>query len=158
MKARDYLDDDKYLAECLEILERKYKAGNNSAILLALHQCFIMGKAAPEWLRRAFIDAYEEVAAFGARSWDELFGLPVPKGAHLDARAAYAKLRYPVALRVALRDGPIEPDLFDHIGAELGIARTTASDVYYKHGGEELAEAIEPLVPFLRRRVASAKT
>jgi hypothetical protein len=124
-----------------------------------LHQCLLMRKPLPEWLRLAFIRTCESAAAFEIRSWDEVFGPPQGKGAHLQTWREYADLRYPVALSVALRKPgeTIAPDLFDKIGAELGVGKHKASDTYYKHGGRELAEAIEPLVPFLRARINSGK-
>jgi hypothetical protein len=160
-----YLDDDKFLAECLATLKQKYDEGNKAAVLVAVYQCALMRKPLPDWLREAFIKAYELAAAFEIRSWDAAFGRPQVqgaelKGAHLGARKEYADLRYPVALRVALRASEeiIEPDLFDKIGSELGVGKTKAADVYYKYGGKELAEAMAPIAPFLRRRLNSEKT
>ena len=61
-----------------------------------------------------------------------------------------------VAVSVALRtpERAISKELFDDIGADLEISGTTASDVYYKHGGKELHEMIEPVVPALKARQA----
>jgi hypothetical protein len=143
-----YLDDEKFSGEWLEIAGKKYKEGNPTIILAALHQCLLMRKSVPEWLREAFIKAYQSGTAFEIRTWDDVFGPPQPKGAHLAARKKQAELRLPVALRVALRDASaIDKGLFDKIGTELGVSGTTAADVYYKFGGRELQEIIEPLLP-----------
>jgi hypothetical protein len=154
-----YLDNDKFIAECLATLKQKYDEGDRAAVLMAVYQCALMRKPPPEWLRTAFIEAYESATAFDIRSWDEAFGPAQEKGAHLDARKDYAKLRFPVALRVALRapGEQIDPGLFEIIGFELGVGKTKVSDTYYKHGGKELHEMIEPLVPFLRDRANSGK-
>jgi hypothetical protein len=159
MSEPDYLDSDKYIEQYLEITKQKFEEGNKAVLLMAMHQCLLLKKPPPEWLRLAFIRAYESAAAFEIRSWDEAFGPPREKGAHLKAWKGYADLRYPVALSVALREPgeTISPDLFDKIGSDLGIGKHKASDTYYKHGGRELAEAIEPLVPFLRDRINSGK-
>jgi hypothetical protein len=150
-------DDDKYIAEYLETAKQKFDEGNKAVVLMAMHQCLLMKKPLPEWLRLEFIKAYESATAFKIRSWDEAFGEP-HKGAHLGPRKRYAKLRYDIALRVALRapDENIDPGLFETIARELnieGVKATTASDIYYKHGGKELTESIEPLVPFLREQL-----
>jgi hypothetical protein len=149
-----YLDSDKVVAERLEILKQKFSQGNKAALLMAIYQCALMRRPLPEWLCVEFILAYEAATAYKIRSWDEAFGPPQERGSHLDARRDYAELRYPVALRVALRapDQSIDPGLFEKIGIELGIGKNKASDAYYKFGGKELAESIEPLVPFLRRQ------
>jgi hypothetical protein len=153
-----YLDGDKVIAERLEILKQKFDGGrgNKAALLMAVYQCALMGKPLPEWLRQAFIETYESAARYEIRSWDEAFGRPQVQGAHLNPRKEYADLRYEIALRVALRTPekePIEPDLFDKIGAELGIGKTKASDIYYNFGGKELHETLEPFAPFLRDRI-----
>ena len=159
MRGRDHLNNKKFLAECQTILKEKCEGGNKAAILKALHQCFLMNAPVPRWLSRAFVQAYEAAARFEIRSWDEAFGPAQEKGAHLAARKEYAELRVPIALRVALRapDEKLQPDFFDKIGRELGIGKNKANDTYYKFGGKQLAEALKPLVPFLRDRVNSGK-
>jgi hypothetical protein len=156
MSARD---DDQYLARCLKILKGKSEAGYKPALLMAVYQCVLMRKPLPEWLRQAFIRAYESAAAFDIKSWDEPFGQPQKKGAHLSARKDYARLRYPVALHVALRapGESIDTGLFEKIGAALGIKKTKASDIYYEHGGKELHEMIKPIVPWLRKMNSGQK-
>jgi hypothetical protein len=157
MKGRDYLDNKKFLAERLTILREKCESGNKAAILKALHQCFLMNASVPKWLRQAFVQAYEAAARFEIRSWDDAFGPAREKGAHPKTRKQYAELRYSVALGVVLRESNIQPDLFDKIGTDLGIGKNKAADIYYKHGGKELAEAMKPLAPFLRKRAISEK-
>jgi hypothetical protein len=149
-----YLDGDKYFSEILEILKQKFDAGNTAVILTAVYQCALMRKPLPEWLREAFIKAYELAAASEIEKWEEVFGPARKEGAHLNRRREYAELRVKVAFRVALRapDESIEPDLFAKIGSEFGIGRNKARDAYYKYGGKELHETIEPLVPFLREK------
>jgi hypothetical protein len=156
MNAPNYLDDDYYLAEFLAIAKQRFEEGDKAAILMAMHQCLLLKKPVPEWLRDGFLKAFESAAAFKIRSCDEAFGPPQEKGAHLEARKQYSELRYAVAVSVALRtpERAISKELFDDIGADLEISGTTASDVYYKHGGKELHEMIEPVVPALKARQA----
>jgi hypothetical protein len=140
MSEPNYLDGDKYIEEYLEIAKQKFEEGNKTVLLMAMHQCLLMKKPLPEWLRLAFIRAYQSATAFEIRSWDEAFGAPHPKGTHVEAKKQQAELRYPIALRVALRASgeTVDKGLFEIIGSELGIGGTTASDIYYKHGGKKL--------------------
>ena len=96
-------EDDQFLTDYLEVARQKFEEGNKSVLLMAMHQCLVMNKPVPEWLRRAFIEAYQSATAFNIRSWDEAFGAP-NKGAHLRTRKGYAELRYGVAMGVALRE------------------------------------------------------
>jgi hypothetical protein len=152
-------DDDRYIAEYLEIAKQKFGEGNPAIILMAMHECLLLDRPIPEWLRQAFIEAYQSATAFEIRSWDEAFGRPPAKGTHPKTRKQYAELRYPVALGVALRasDEKIDKGLFDKIGCELGISGTTASDIYYKHGGKDLHGMIAPLLPYLWEKMNSGK-
>jgi hypothetical protein len=81
-------DTDKYLAEILDILEERFNAGDKSALLYAIYHCLLMKRPLPEWLRAAFLHTYEARARFEIRSWDEVFGRPVPKSTHLEDREA----------------------------------------------------------------------
>ena len=141
--------DDDLFFEYLEVARQKLGEGDKAALLAAMHQCLLLNKPLPEWLRLAFVEAYQAATGFNIRSWDEVFAPPVEKGAHLEAKKEQAELRYPVAFHVALRPRgqAIDKALFDAIGSALGISGTTASDVYYKHGGKELHEMIGPLLP-----------
>jgi hypothetical protein len=137
---------DDHLFECMEIARQKYEEGNKAVLLMAIHLCFLMKKPVPDWLRLSFIEAYQQATAFNIRSWDEVFAPPVKKRTQLEKRKKYVDLRYPIAIRVISRGAKaIDKSLFDEIGRELNISGTTASDIYYKHGGKELLEMIEPL-------------
>jgi hypothetical protein len=158
-RGADYLNDDKYLAACLSVLKKKVEAGSGKALLEAIHLCDLLKRPKPEWLRQAGIRVFEAAARFEIKSWDEAFGPPQKKGAHLSVRKDYARLRYPVAIQVALRapGESIDTGLFEKIGAALGIKKTKASDIYYKHGGKELHEIIKPIVPWLRKKNSGQK-
>jgi hypothetical protein len=144
--------DDALLFEFLETARQRFAEGDKTALLAAMHQCLLLNKPVPEWLRLAFVEAYQEATGFNIRSWDEVFGKPVESGAHLKARREYAGLRYAVAMGVAMRapSQKIEKGLFESIGAELGISGTKASEIYYDHGGKDLHDMLEPLVPWLK--------
>jgi hypothetical protein len=93
-------DDDEYISEYLDIAEQQFESGHKAVLLMALHQCLLLNKPLPEWLRKAFIKAYEYAMGFEAKSWDDVFGRPHPKGAHLETRRQHRDLRIPIWLRV----------------------------------------------------------
>ena len=84
----------------LKIAKKKIEGGNKEVLLKAMHQCLIMKKPLPEWLRLAFLHAYQSAYPFEIKSWDEIFGPPHPKGAHLKTRKRHFELRFPIWSRV----------------------------------------------------------
>jgi hypothetical protein len=128
-------DTDKYLAEVLEILKEIFDGGNKWPLLYAIHQCLLLKRPLPEWLRLAFLDAYDSATGYEIKSWDDAFGRPHPKGAHIEKQKRHLKLRYVIVQRVEeLRsEMPVDKKLFEKIGKELGIGRsTTVSDIYHE--------------------------
>jgi hypothetical protein len=93
-------DTDEYLAEVLEILKEIFDGDNKWPLLDAIYRCLQLRRPVPEWLRVAFLDAYEARARFEIRSWDEVFGKPVPKGTHLETERRNAELRPLILERV----------------------------------------------------------
>jgi hypothetical protein len=139
-------ETDKYLAEILDILKERFNAGDKSALLYAIYHCLLMKRPLPEWLRLTFLHAYEAQARFEIRSWDEIFGPPVPKGTHLKTEKRNAELRLLIIERVeALKtESPIDKGLFEKIGRELNppLKGTTVSEIYYDERSRELREMI----------------
>jgi hypothetical protein len=137
-------ETDKYLAEILDILKERFEGGDKSALLYAIYHCLLMKRPLPEWLRLKFLHAYEAHARFEIRSWNEVFGQPVPKSTHLETEKRNAELRFHIIDRVqALKaEKPIDKDLFEQIGEELGISGTTVSDIYYDKHTRELCKMI----------------
>ena len=120
------LDDDVYIASYLDVAKRKIESGNKAVLLKAMHECLIMRKPLPEWLRLAFLQAYQSAYPFEIKSWDEVFGKPHPKGAHLKTRKQHLELDGPISSRVyelAAKGESIDKELFDKIGKEFGIER-----------------------------------
>jgi hypothetical protein len=140
-------ETDKYLAEILDILEERFNAGDKSALLYAIYHCLLLKRQLPEWLRLAFLHAYEAHARFEIRSWDQVFGQPVPKSTHLDKEKRNAELRPLIIERVeALRaERPIDKGLFEKIGRDLGLKGTTVSDIYYDERSRELRDMVHSL-------------
>ena len=104
------------------------------SVLRDLYACFLTNKAVPKELSDAFVERYLRGRKGEIRSWDEVFGRPVAKGAHLPTERKRARLRWTIIERVkALKAGGkrIDKDLFEKVGKELKISGTTASDIYY---------------------------
>jgi hypothetical protein len=140
-------DTDKYLAEILDILKEQFETGDKSALLQAIYRCLQLRRPVPEWLREVFLNAYEAPARFEIRSWDEVFGRPVPKGTHLKTQKRNAELRLLILERVeALKaeKKPIDKGLFEKIGRELSppLKGTTVSEIYYDERSHELYKMI----------------
>jgi hypothetical protein len=134
-------DTDEYLAEILEILKQKFEGGDKSALLYAVHHCLLLKRPLPEWLRLAFLDAYEAHARFEIRSWDEVFGPPVPKSTQLEKE----KLRRLIINRVSelKAERPIDRGLFEQIGEELSMPGSTIDSIYYDERSRPLREIYE---------------
>src|SRR5262245_36627819 len=133
-------DTDKHVAEVLEILKAKLEHGDKSALLNAIYHCLLLKRPLPEWLRLIFLDLYEAHARLALRSWDEVFGPPVPKGTHLETEKRKAELRPLVLERVRESGLPIDRGLFEKIGEELGMPGSTIDDLYYDERSRELRE------------------
>ena len=99
-KDENLLDDDVYITSYLEIAKQKIEGGNKAVLLKAMHECLIMRKPLPEWLRLAFLQAYQSAYPFEIKSWDEIFGKPHRKGANLKARKRHWELEWPICSRV----------------------------------------------------------
>jgi hypothetical protein len=119
------------------ILRRKrdFDAGDKSRLLFAIYACLDLGRPMPEWARVAFLRAYEAAESFEIRSWDEVFGRPVPKGTHFNSNKRDAVLpliivEHVEALRAAGRKVD-KGDLFKEVGKKWGISATRASEIYY---------------------------
>jgi hypothetical protein len=137
-------ETDAHLAEVLKILKKKLGDGNKAALLEAVYQCLLMKRPLPEWLRLAFLDAYEARPRFEIKSWNEVFDWPVPKGTRLETE----KMRRRVIERVWLlkMEDPktaIDRGLFDQIGKELAISGGAANDLYYDERSRFLREMYE---------------
>ncbi len=143
-------ETDKYVAEYFEkMLKRQFEAGNKSVLLYAIHQCLLLKRPMPEWLRVAFLDACEAVERFEIRSWDGVFGRPVPKGTHLETERRNEQLRWTIIARVKTlkAEGPIDKNLFEKIGQELNppLSGTTVSQLYYDKRSREIRKTISEI-------------
>jgi len=126
---------DKNVAEYFEkMLKRSFEAGDKSTLLFAIYACLDLRRPLPEWVRVVFLNAYEAAERFEIRSWEEVFGRPVPKGTHLKPKKRDAGLPLIIidAVETLKKAGrKTDKDLFKQVGKEWGINATRASDIYY---------------------------
>jgi hypothetical protein len=139
-------ETDAHLAEVLESLKQNFEEGDKAALLEAVYRCLLMKRPLPEWLRLAFLDAYEARARFEVTSWDKVFDQPLPKGTRLRTE----KMRRRVIERVWLlkREDPktaIDGGLFEKIGKDLGISGGAANGLYYDKRSLSLREMYEDI-------------
>jgi hypothetical protein len=125
---------DKNVAEYFEKMrKRSFESGDKSTLLWTIYACLEMRRPIPEWLRVAFLNAYEARERFEIRSWDEVFGRPVPKGTHLKPNKREAELRLIIVEHVEALAAKqkVNKELFKEVGKEWGINATRVSDIYY---------------------------
>jgi hypothetical protein len=158
-------DTDKYFAETLDILKEQFEAGDISKLLHAIYFWCLMNppyeivdadgkvlaepqfRPMPEWLRIAFLRAYETSTGYEIRSWDDAFGKPHPKGRHRKTERRNAGLRFLILRRVEelkAENKPIDKGLFEQIGEELDppLKGTTVSEIYYDERTRKLREML----------------
>jgi hypothetical protein len=130
---------DDFANRFLEKGRERYEAGDKSAILDCLQYCLMSNPAPsiPAWLRKAFCDACAHVDARLVKSWDDVFGRPVPKG-WSDRRLAQERRKAAVArdICVTVTDRnhagePIDDKLFASVGKKYGVGSTVAKEIYY---------------------------
>jgi hypothetical protein len=130
------ISEGKYVTEYYEkVLKRSFEAGDKSTLLWTIYACLDLGRPIPEWTRAAFLEAYEAADRFEIRSWEEVFGRPVPKSMHLQPNMRNAQLRWRVIERVqALRAEAwkVNNDLFNQVAQDLKISSgALAREIYY---------------------------
>jgi hypothetical protein len=139
---------DEHLAEVLKILKERYDNGDKTTLLSAMHHCALMRKLWPEWLRLAFLRAYETATAYDIKSWDEAFGLPHPKGTHHDKEKKHRELAFLIwecVQRLKSKGHATDKALFELVGKELGIKPGITEAIYYKKQNQELYALLDTL-------------
>jgi hypothetical protein len=120
----------------LEELYNNYQAGDKQALLEAMHLCMGHAIPLPLWCKTAFSSACREVYDYKAKSWDDVFGHPHPKGMHLGAKREEREKYLQVCQRILQikKDDPsraIDGDLFETVGKEFGIGGKTKTEKWY---------------------------
>jgi hypothetical protein len=119
----------------LDECERRYQ--NDSFMLMyAIRICARHALPLPDWVARAYSEAYDKVHKYHARSWDEVFGKPYPKGRHLSASRKLLEKSQGVwaeitKIKEECPNRPIDEFLFEEVGEKFNIGKTKASEYYY---------------------------
>ena len=111
------------LEKAIENAKRPTEVGR--FILMAIDFCFSTGKPVPESIRKSFVRIYANQRAY--KSWDRAFGQPRRRANGLKSLGDIERL-----VLVAKSNGqPIDNDLFETIGRELGVGGSTkVKDLY----------------------------
>jgi hypothetical protein len=113
----------------------EFVAGDRLALFAAIEVCATWGWRLPRWAATAFAEGWRKIQDFEARSLDEAFGNPYPKGKHLHRDREALELRWRIWVRVYGRwrfgKKPMDEALFEEVGDELGVAPSRARDLYY---------------------------
>src|SRR4029079_17474003 len=73
-------------------LEAAFKKGDKAALLRALNMCLAVKMEVPEWACMAFLDAFHS----HPKTWDDVFGRPLQKGAQPAKLRKYKSLGPPL--------------------------------------------------------------
>jgi hypothetical protein len=115
------------------ILHDEFKRGDNAALLRALVICAQHHWPIPEWAGMALEKAYRLAEQGAIKSWDQIFGSPLPKGRQQRGLQTKSR-RFEVWCRIEdlqNEGNAIDNDLFERVGKELGIGgKTTVADLY----------------------------
>jgi hypothetical protein len=124
------------IAHELRELYDQHKGGDKAAILHGLFLCIVNDLPIPRWCAEGFFTAIQDVVEYRAKSWDDVFGRPHPKGTHLEALRK--RLEYVAEVRSRIRNlketNPeiaIDAALFERVGKEFGIGGKTLTEEYY---------------------------
>jgi hypothetical protein len=121
----------------LDALKIQFEGGDDFALLSAIRECANFDLVMPDWVAQNYIRRFDRVLNCHVKSWDEAFGKPYAKGAHIAALRQHRTLRLAILSRIrqvrAMEpDTPIDDGLFERVGAEFGIGKTTCSELYYQ--------------------------
>lgn len=123
-------------AQELKELHELYRTKNSAAIIEALFVCSLNSLPIPRWCEMAFLASYRKVRHYKAKSWDDVFGLPHPKGTHLGTKRQEREkgwMVYEEIEKIRQDDPsiPIDGFLFESVGRKLGIGGKTLTEEYY---------------------------
>ncbi len=117
-------------------LQIQFEHGDQLSLMRALRECARTGLPMPDWVAKNYILAFDTILNYRAKSWDEVFGKPFPKGGNLNATKKKRDLKYAVlndinAILQAKPDTPIDVSLFESVGQKYAIGKTLAAEYYY---------------------------
>lgn len=124
--------------ETLHKLKAAYRKGDKSALLHAVLWCLIPPeKTIPKWARDGLRDAiFDTLIGEKHRSWDEAFGKPHPKNAHLDPGRFKTKMAiYDAVKKEIAEGGKTDDETFEKIARKnprWGKGRSSIKAVFFE--------------------------
>lgn len=133
----------------VEMARKNFEQGNNAELLRAIVVCGDSGIPLPPWVVKAIGVAYRKARDLEIRSWDEVFGRPVPKGTHV--ASARKKPLQQLVVRLAVDESrcageAVDEALFEEVGKRLGMGKTKASKLYYSKLTGPNDQVVRPVV------------
>jgi hypothetical protein len=125
---RDQAETAALFEECY----RKFIGGDGRALLEAVALSMACRMPAPEWVAEGFMSIWEEACGGQVASWEERFGKPWGYGTRSAARSRPAVVWWRVD-ELVTSGRSITNQLFEEIGAELGMSRAKVSRLFYEH-------------------------
>ena len=127
---------DNLLHEDIQDAINEWKKGDNLMLFEAIRRCGQYGVLLPPELTQALAEGIRKYDVGFEKDFGDAFGVTRPKGFYLNAYKKKNHLPYQVKKRVAELQGngeSIDDQLFEIIGREFGISKTTASNYYYNY-------------------------
>jgi hypothetical protein len=128
---------DEYAAEFDHKMRTRFEGGDRTVILRYIDLC-LRDKGAgaiPDWVLNEFYASMDRLYRREIKSWDEVFGHPLPKGKQLATERRKLKLAGLIWGKVYDRHEAgesITKALFNSVGKECGVSGTVAAEIYYE--------------------------
>jgi hypothetical protein len=122
-------------------LKSAYEAGNKNALWKMIVVCALSKSPIPGWAASILEGADGYVAWGELNSWDELFGKPRQKSRSVMIGWNRRLEVWERIMDLHHRGAPINDDLFDRVGKELGIGARETVRKLYKSAKEEFSRA-----------------
>ena len=138
---------DAYDRRRLERARLVYERGYKRELLYCLDYCLTNNVQVPPWVKQGLHNAMNAAFSYEIKSWDEAFGEILPKGKRIVTERRNAKIYWDLFMRI--RDlhekagEAIDEGLFEKVGAEFGVGKTVASEIYYETGRALIADIEE---------------
>jgi hypothetical protein len=111
-----------------------YRGGDKRALIWTIVTCSQFNVKLPAWARKAIVEAYLSPP----KSWDDVFGRPLPKGKSKKAQQRRQRIAMHVIPRVKklhAQGEPIDIALFDKVAGEFRASGGTVRNIYYDNVG-----------------------
>jgi hypothetical protein len=119
----------------LDFAKERFWRGDKFALAYALYACALHhpDRPLPEWVSHAFVDAfYKLIISFKYSSWDQVFGPPHRKGAHVGQKQVEFEKRFGVWVMVTkLREEMSRDEAFHIAAKEFHLDEATVSKYFY---------------------------